>query len=79
MTNDLLSRITSGDDCTLNFGFVKELAHLLFRIPESNGWTKEPLSFESVIASWPEILEVARSFQKASVEQGALDYDEVDD
>ncbi|MBP3083101.1 hypothetical protein [Mycolicibacterium fortuitum] len=77
MTDDLLSRITNGGDYTLNFGFVKELAHRLFHIPESNGWTKEALSFDSVITSWPEILEVARSVQKPSVEQRALDSDEV--
>lgn len=57
---------------------MKELAHLLFRISEGSGWTKGALSFDTLITSWPEILEVARSVEKPPVEQGALDVDEVD-
>ena len=55
---------------------VKELAHLLFRVAESNSWTKDALSFNSLVTSWPEILDVARSAKKASQTQGAFEFDE---
>ena len=58
---------------------VKELAHLLFRIAEGNGWTKDALSFNTLVTSWPEILEVARSARKPTVEQGAFSFDEEGD
>ena len=55
---------------------VKELAHLLFRVAEGNGWTKDALSFNTLVTSWPEILEVARSAKKPAQTQGAFDFDE---
>lgn len=58
---------------------VKELAHLLFRIAESNSWTKDALSFNTLVTTWPEILEVARSVKKPVPEQGAFVFDEGDD
>lgn len=54
---------------------VKELAHLLFRIAEGNGWTKDALSFNNLVTSWPEILEVARSVKKPAAQQGAFDFE----
>lgn len=39
---------------------IKELAHLLFRVAEQNGWTKDALSFNSLVTSWPEILDSMR-------------------
>lgn len=57
---------------------VKELAHLLFRIAESNGWTKDALSFNSLVTSWPELLDIARSEQMSASRQGAFDYTEED-
>jgi putative DNA methylase len=57
---------------------VKELAHLLFRIAEGNGWTKDALSFNNLVTSWPEILEVARSAKPDSGVQSALDFEERD-
>lgn len=58
---------------------VKELAHLLFRIAEGNGWTKDALSFNTLVTTWPEILEVARSAKKPSAQQDAFDFDEGDE
>jgi len=53
---------------------VKELAHLLFRIAEGNGWTKDALSFNSLVTSWPEILEAARSAsEQVAAAQTAMD------
>ena len=54
------------------------LAHLLFRVAEGNGWTKDALSFNTLVTSWPEILEVARSAKKPTQTQGAFDFDEDD-
>ena len=55
---------------------MKELAHLLFRVAEGNGWTKDALSFNNLVTSWPEILEVARSVTKPTQTQGAFEFDE---
>lgn len=66
----------SRPDAAVDGDLVKELAHLLFRIAESNGWTKDALSFNSLVASWPEILDVARSVKKPTQTQGAFDFDE---
>jgi putative DNA methylase len=58
---------------------IKELAHLLFRIAEGNGWTKDALSFNSLVSSWPEILDVARMQNKPTAAQDAFDFDLVED
>jgi len=63
-------------DGAVDGDLVKELAHLLFRVAESNGWTRDALSFNSLVASWPEILEVARSAKRPAATQGAFDFDE---
>lgn len=55
---------------------VKELSHLLFRIAEGGGWTKDALSFNNLVTSWPEILDVTRTQKKQSDTQDALDFDE---
>lgn len=66
-------------DGAIDADLVKELAHLLFRIAEGNGWTKDALSFNNLVTSWPEILDAARSVKKPVVQQGAFDFDEGDD
>ena len=73
---DFLQAALSRTDGAVDADLVKELAHLLFRIAEGNGWTKDALSFNSMVTSWPEILEVARSAKKPSPSQGAFDFDE---
>lgn len=73
---DFLKEALSRSDGAVDSDLVKELAHLLFRIAEGNGWTKDALSFNSLVTSWPEILEVARSAKKPSQTQGAFDFDE---
>jgi putative DNA methylase len=76
---DFLQSALTRPDGAIDADLVKELAHLLFRIAESNGWTKDALSFNTLVTSWPEILEVARSVQKPAAHQGAFDFDEGDD
>ena len=71
---DALARPDGGVDADL----IKELAHLLFRIAEGNGWTKDALSFNTVVTSWPEIFEVASSVKTSAAQQSAFDFDEGD-
>ena len=58
---DFLRAALSRPDGAVDADLVKELAHLLFRIAEGNGWTKDALSFNNLVTSWPEILDVARA------------------
>lgn len=73
---DFLQVALSRPDGAVDADLVKELAHLLFRVAEANGWTKDALSFNSLVTSWPEILEVARSARKPTQAQDELDFDE---
>ena len=75
---DFLQLALSRPDAAVDADLVKELAHLLFRVAEGNGWTKDSLSFNSLVTSWPEILEVARTAKKSTQTQGAFDFDEDD-
>jgi putative DNA methylase len=76
---DFLQAALSRQDGAVDADLVKELAHLLFRIAEGNGWTKDALSFNNLVTSWPEILEVARSVKKPLAQQGAFNFDEGDE
>lgn len=76
---DFLQSAMTRPDGAIDADLVKELAHLLFRIAEGNGWTKDALSFNTLVTTWPEILEVARSVKKPAAQQGAFDFDEGDD
>lgn len=73
-----LQAALSRPDGAVDADLVKELAHLLFRIAEGNGWTKDALSFNNLVTSWPEILDVARAVKKPVREQGAFDFAEGD-
>jgi putative DNA methylase len=78
-TGDFLQAALSRPDGVVDPDLVKELAHLLFRIAEGNGWTKDALGFNNLVTSWPEILDVARSESKHdSGVQSALDFEEED-
>ncbi|MGO4343167.1 DUF1156 domain-containing protein [Pedococcus sp. 2YAF34] len=76
---DFLQAALTRPDGAVDADLVKELAHLLFRIAEGNGWTKDALSFNTLVTSWPELLEVARSVKKPDVEQEAFNFDEGDE
>lgn len=73
---DFLQTALSRDDGAVNADLVKELAHLLFRVAESNGWTKDALSFNSLVTSWPEILDVARTQRKPAAAQSTFDFED---
>ena len=71
----LLQAALSRTDGAIDSDLVKELAHLLFRVAEANGWTKDALSFNTLVTSWPEILEVARTTKKPAQSQETFDFD----
>ena len=76
---DFLHGALSRSDRAVDADLVKELGHLLFRIAEGNGWTKDALSFNNLVTSWPDIVDVARkngSRQRSVAAQGAFDFDE---
>ncbi len=72
---DFLQAALSRPDGAVDADLVKELAHLLFRIAEGSGWPKDALSFNSLVTSWPEILEVARTQKKPARTQSAIDFE----
>jgi putative DNA methylase len=76
---DFLQAALSRPDGAVDADLIKELAHLLFRIAEGNGWTKDALSFNNLVTSSSEILEVARTAKEPVQEQGAFDFTEGDD
>ena len=76
---DFLRTALSRPAGTVDADLIKELAHLLFRIAESNGWTKDALSFNTLVTSWPEISDAARTDTSAASSQSAFDFDEEDD
>lgn len=77
---DLLRSALSRRDGAIDADLVKELAHLLFRIAEANSWTKDALSFNTLVTSWPEILDSARAHAHGSESsQATLDYGDSED
>ncbi len=62
-------------DGAVEADLVKELAHLLFRVAEANSWTKDALSFNTLVTSWPEILDAARTKTTKIEAQGTLDFE----
>ncbi len=73
---EFLHAALSHPDIAVDADLVKELAHLLFRIAEGNGWTKDALSFNTLVTSWPEILDVARTPTTSPAAQGAFDFED---
>ena len=71
----LLRSALARPDGAIEPDIVKELAHLLFRIAEGNSWTKDALSFNNLVTSWPEILDVARSQKKRSAFQEGFTFE----
>ncbi|MQP33473.1 DUF1156 domain-containing protein [Rhodococcus erythropolis] len=76
LAGDFLHAALNRPDGAIDADLVKELAHLLFRIAEANGWTKDALSFNTLVTSWPEILEVAQAPRKTTTAQGTFDYED---
>ncbi|MEL4506019.1 DUF1156 domain-containing protein [Luteococcus sp. H138] len=54
---------------------VKELGHLLYRVCEAQGWTKEAISFNTLVTSWPDIVAASRDHSlQTGHAQGAFDF-----
>ena len=69
----------SRPDGAIDADLIKELAHLLFRVAEANSWTKDALSFNTLVTSWPEIMDGARQQPNATAgDQDAFDFDSSD-
>ncbi|GAA5117453.1 hypothetical protein GCM10025762_33010 [Haloechinothrix salitolerans] len=76
---EFLRAALSRDDNAVDVDLVKELAHLLFRVAEGNRWTKDALSFNTLVTSWQEILDAARAVPAPTTSrQGSFDFEEVD-
>lgn len=74
---DFLRAALARRDGAVDADLVKELAHLLFRVAEVNSATKDALSFNALVTSWPEIMDVARAERPDTVvSQAAFDFDE---
>lgn len=71
-----MARALSREDEAVDADRVKELAHLLFRIAEDNGWTKDALSFNALVTSWPDIMTAVEAAPVASAAQGSFAFDE---
>lgn len=72
-----LSAALSRPDGAIDADLIKELAHLLFRIAEGNSWTKDALSFNTLVTSWPEIHDASRTASQSNVQQ-SFDFTEGD-
>lgn len=53
---------------------IKELGHLLFRVAEQDGRTKDAIAFNSVVTSWPDITTAADA--RPSATQNAFTFEE---
>jgi putative DNA methylase len=73
---DFLREAFGRPDRAVDADLIKELAHLLFRIAEGNGWTKDALSFNSLVTSWPDIFDVSRTNQPPESVQPAFEFAE---
>lgn len=76
---EFLHTALSRPDGAVEPDLVKELAHLLFRVAESNGWTKDALSFNTLVTTWPEIVDAASSSTAEATQQSSFDFDEETD
>lgn len=77
---DFLQAALARPDRSVDADLVKELAHLLFRIAEGNNATKDALSFNALVTSWPEIMDLTRAERQVTVAaQKAFDFTEGDE
>lgn len=76
---DFLSAALSRPDRAVDADLMKELGHLLFRVAEGSGWTKDALSFNNLVTSWPDVIDVAREDSRRrdyGPAQSAFEFDE---
>jgi len=62
-------------DSAVDPDMVKELAHLLYRIAEGEGRTKDALAFNTLVTTWLEIVEASR-YPSMLDSQGSFVFDE---
>jgi putative DNA methylase len=68
-----LSNAAGRTDGVIDVEQIPELSHLLFRIAEDNKWTKDAISFNSLVTVWPDIVDASRA-PRPNAGQGALDF-----
>jgi len=78
-TGEFMRVALTRPDGAVDADLTRELAHLLFRIAETNGWTKDALSFNNLVTSWSEIIEAAQSESPVNSAQSTFDFTEEDD
>jgi len=71
-----LAAATRRADGAVDGDLVKELGHLIFRVAEDNGWTRDALAFNTVVTSWPDILDASRAAPTPGDTQTAFNFDE---
>ncbi|MFI2473088.1 DUF1156 domain-containing protein [Nocardia xishanensis] len=71
-----IQQVMNRGDGGVNLDIVRELAHLLFRIAEDKRWTKDALSFNTLVTSWPEILRLARTPGRPAPAQATFDFED---
>jgi putative DNA methylase len=59
-------------DAAVDPDLVKELAHLLFRIAEGQGSTKDALSFNTLVTSWPEIWDATNASEPLATDSQSM-------
>lgn len=63
-------------DGAVDLDLLRELAYLLARVAEKNGWTKDAISFNAIATSWPELMDAARSNTGETYAASTLDFGE---
>ncbi|VAZ63158.1 DUF1156 domain-containing protein [Mycobacterium kansasii] len=71
---EFLAKVNARDDGGVDVELIPELSHLLFRIAEDNKWTKDAISFNSLVTAWPDIVDASRQ-TTSSGQQESLDFD----
>jgi len=74
-----LAASQSRTDGAVDPDMVKELAHLLYRIAEGDGRTKDALAFNTLVTTWPEIVEASRESTVTGSTQDGFDFESVED
>lgn len=65
----LLRDVVARPDGAIDPDLIKELAHLLYRVAEGNSWTKDALSFNTLVTSWPEVMDAAGTSERHESQQ----------
>lgn len=73
---EFLAAAVSRPDGAVEADLVKELAFLLYSIAEKNGWTKDAITFNTLVTSWPEILQASRQTAPAPLTQTTFDFED---